>query len=387
MADNRGVKSLSSLSSPPPLEANACFNAVTAAVEQAGGWLPFDAVMHVALYQPGVGYYASERPLIGRGFGDGSDFVTAPALSPLFARTLARAVAQWMEATGVDTLWEFGAGRGSLAVELLAELDRMGCGPAQGKVRAYVIMEVSAALQAVQAQTLAAYADVVTWAQALPERFSAVVVGNEVLDAMPVKLLHRVAGQWCERGVTCTDGALVWSDHPTSLRPPLAVAGEHDYLTEINPQAEAWMRALGERLDAGVVCLFDYGFPEHEYYHPQRAQGTLMCHQGHRSDPDPLSDVGAKDITAHVDFTAMAVAAQSAGLGVVGYSSQGSFLLEAGLVDLLSSVSVAEQAAALKLVHEHEMGELFKVLVLAPQDTAAAVPDIGFARGDRTHTL
>jgi SAM-dependent MidA family methyltransferase len=360
---------------------------VNAALAQAGGWLSFDAFMHLALYQPGCGYYTSARALIGPGFGDGSDFVTAPALSPVFARTLARAVAQWMQATGVDTIWEFGAGRGSLAAELLAELDRLGCGPAQGRVRAYVIMEVSAALQAVQAQTLTDYAGVVTWAQTLPEQVRAVVLGNEVLDAMPVKLLNRVAGQWCERGVVRRDGGLAWEDRPSTLRPPLAVAGEHDYLTEVNWQAQAWVRALGERLKAGVVCLFDYGFPEHEYYHAQRAQGTLMCHQGHRSDADPLCDVGNKDITAHVDFTAMAVAAQAAGLGVVGYTSQGSFLLESGLVDVLPSASVAEQAAGLKLVHEHEMGELFKVLVLAPERSAAWVPAIGFARGDRTHTL
>ena len=381
------MKSSSSLSSPPPPETSACLDVVHAELERAQGWLPFDAFMHLALYQPGVGYYTSERGLIGPGFGDGSDFVTAPALSPLFARTLARAVAQWMDAAGVDTIWEFGAGRGTLAAELLAELDRMGCGPAQGRVRAYVIMEVSAALQSVQAQALAAYPDVVQWASAWPITLNAVVLGNEVLDAMPVKLLRRTAGQWWERGVVAGEGTLQWEDRPTPLRPPLDIVGGHDYLTEVNLQAQAWIAALGERLACGVLCVFDYGFPEHEYYHPQRTGGTLMCHHGHRSDPDPLVDVGCKDITAHVDFTAMAVAAQAAGLGVVGYTSQGSFLLEAGLVDLLPQASVAQQAAALKLVHEHEMGELFKVLVLAPHATAASVPDIGFARGDRTHTL
>ncbi len=343
--------------------------------------------MHIALYQPGVGYYAAPRPLLGLGPQDGSDFVTAPELSPLFARSLARAVAAWMAHSGVEDIWEFGAGRGALAAELLAELDRLGCGPASGRVKRYVIMEVSGALRGVQAQRLAPFGEVVQWADAWPQRLNAVVLGNEVLDAMPVKLLHRVAGAWHERGVIDVGGHLQWSDRPTALRPPVAPAGEHDYLTEIAPQAEAWMRELGRVLHRGVACLMDYGFPEHEYYHPQRAGGTLMCHQGHQSDPEPLRDVGNKDITAHVDFTAMALAAQAAGLAVVGYTSQGSFLLEAGLVDLLPSVGVAEQAAALKLIHEHEMGELFKVLVVAPEADAAAAPDIGFARGDRTHTL
>lgn len=343
--------------------------------------------MQVALYHPGVGYYAAPRPLLGLGPQDGSDFVTAPELSPLFARTLARAVAQWMAQSGVDAIWEFGAGRGVLAAELLAELDRMGCGIASGRVKRYVIMEVSGALREVQRQRLAAFADAVQWVDAWPDALEAVVLGNEVLDAMPVKLLHRADGVWHERGVVVAGDALAWADRVTELRPPLLPAGEHDYLSEVAPQAAAWVRSLGQVLRRGVACLIDYGFPEHEYYHPQRTQGTLMCHQGHLSDPDPLVAVGNKDITAHVDFTAMAMAAQDAGLGVVGYTSQGSFLLECGLVDLLPQATVAEQAAALKLIHEHEMGELFKVLVLAPEALAAQVPDIGFARGDRTHTL
>jgi SAM-dependent MidA family methyltransferase len=354
---------------------------------QAGGWLPFDAFMHLALYQAGSGYYATPRPLIGQGPQDGSDFITAPQLSPLFARSLARAVAAWMAHSGVDEIWEFGAGRGALAAELLAELDRMGCGPASGRVKRYVIVEVSGALRDVQSARLAAFANVVHWAQAWPEQLHAVVLGNEVLDAMPVKLLHRVAGAWHERGVIKVGDHFQWQDRETEWRPPCAIAGAHDYLTEIAPQAQAWMHTLGAVLRRGVACLIDYGFPEHEYYHPQRAQGTLMCHRAHLTDADPLSDVGDKDITAHVDFTAMAVAAQDAGLGVVGYTSQGRFLLELGLVDLLPSVDAAAQAAALKLIHEHEMGELFKVLVVAPEDQAAQLPELGFARGDRTHTL
>ena len=343
--------------------------------------------MHLALYAPGWGYYATPRRLIGAGFGDGSDFVTAPELSPVFAQTLARAVAAWMAQSGVNEIWEFGAGRGVLARDLLKALDDLGVGPRQGRVRRYVIVEVSGALRRVQEETLALYEGVVTWANAWPEQLDAVVLGNEVLDAMPVQLLYRTGGQWHERGVTLEGDSLVWADRPTPLQPPVDIPGEHDYLTEIHPQAHAWVQDLGRRLSQGVVALFDYGFPESEYYHPQRSAGTVMCHRGHLSDPNPLESVGDKDITAHVDFTGIALAAQAAGLAVVGYTSQGSFLLDVGFVDVLPHASAAEQSAALKLIHEHEMGELFKVMVLAPEATADQVPPIGFVRGDRTHTL
>ncbi len=395
MTDNRGVKTTLSLSSPAPTTAHDGYaipssevgHALRTEFEAAGGWLPFDRFMHLALYAPGWGYYATSKRVIGVGFGDGSDFVTAPELSPVFTKTLARAVAAWMEQTGVDEIWEFGAGRGVLARDLLSALDELGVGPRQGCVRRYVIVEVSAALRSVQEETLAQFQDTVTWAGAWPERLNAVVLGNEVLDAMPVQLLHRVSGQWHERGVALKGDKLFWEDRLSSLRPPMHIAGEHDYLTEIHPQANAWVQSLGQRLRRGVVVLFDYGFPEAEYYHPQRSGGTVMCHQGHMSDPNPLESVGEKDITAHVDFTGVALAAQAAGLAIVGYTSQGSFLLDAGLVDVLAQASVPEQAAALKLIHEHEMGELFKVIALAPESGAAQVPPIGFVRGDRTHAL
>lgn len=378
------MKQASSVSISPPGPAEP---SLRLAIAQAGGALPFDAFMQHALYRPEVGYYATPRRLIGRGFGDGSDFITAPELSPLFAQTLAAAVAAWMTHCGVDEIWEFGGGRGTLAAQLLAELDHLCCGPKSGRVKRYVLVEVSAALRAVQASTLSTFANVVHWAQTWPQTLNAVVLGNELLDAMPVKLLHRIDGVWHERVVSSCGDQFTWIDRATTLRPPCDVDGEHDYLTEIGVQAQAWTRSLGAVLRRGVACLIDYGFPEREYYHAQRAQGTLMCHQGHRSDPDPLRQVGAKDITAHVDFTAIALAAQCAGLSVVGYTSQGSFLLEAGLIDRLPRVDLAAQATALKLIHEHEMGELFKVMVVAPQSHAAQIPTIGFARGDRTHTL
>jgi SAM-dependent MidA family methyltransferase len=232
----------------------------------------------------------------------------------------------------------------------------------------------------------------VHWLQALPDALSGVIVGNEVLDAMPVKLLARVGGVWHERGVVNLNDGLSFADVPTSLRPPFDVAGTHDYLTEIHPQGEAFIQTLADKLQksqhstgkGGAILMIDYGFGESEYYHPERSMGTLMCHQAHQSSTDPLEHVGEKDITAHVNFTGIALAAQDASLTVNGYTSQGRFLLNCGLLDHLTNASLAEKAMAQKLVTEHEMGELFKVICLS---TLPDFEPLGFAVGDRSHTL
>jgi SAM-dependent MidA family methyltransferase len=343
------------------------------AAVRAGGWLPFDRFMALALYAPGLGYYANASRKFGAMPSSGSDFVTAPEMSPLFGLALAAQVAQALEQTGTDELWEFGAGSGALAVQLLQALGT--------RVVCYHVVELSASLRERQQQALAAFAPRVSWHDELPPAFSGVVVGNEVLDAMPVKLLQRRAGEWFERGV---DASLAWSDRPTTLRPPVDVEGTHDYLTEIHPQAEAFVRTLGDRLDKGAAFFIDYGFPEAEYYLAQRHMGTLMCHRAHRADTDPLADVGQKDITAHVNFTGIAVAAQEAGLATLGYATQGRFLLNCGIAPLMEQASLAQRTAALRLVAEHEMGELFKVLALRKGPFWDA---IGFRSGDRTHTL
>lgn len=354
---------------------------------QAAGWLPFDRFMAMALYQPGLGYYANHTPKFGHGpagqSGQGSDFVTAPELTPLFGRTLANQVAQALSATGTDEVWEFGAGTGALALQVLDALTAQGLA-----LQRYTIVDLSGSLRERQRTTLAAYADVVQWADALPERLEGVVLGNEVLDAMPVQLLARLGGAWFERGVALdAAGNLAWADRPTELRPPVAVEGDHDYLTEIHPQAQAFIHTLADRLQRGAAFLIDYGFPEAEYYHPQRHMGTLICHRGHRTDHQPLTDVGLKDITAHVNFTAMALAAQDAGMQVLGYTSQARFLFNSGLLELAENASVRDNAMMQKLVNEHEMGELFKVLALAPAASASGWVPIGFAQGDRTHRL
>ncbi|HDS1775002.1 SAM-dependent methyltransferase [Pseudomonas putida] len=355
---------------------------IAKAIADAGGWMGFDRFMQLALYTPGLGYYANQSPKFGAMPASGSDFVTAPELSPTFGRVLARQVRQALDATATDEVWEFGAGSGALAAQLLGALG--------DRVRRYTIVDLSGSLRARQQATLSAWGERVQWADRLPDQIQGVVVGNEVLDAMPVQLLVRHGraqdGAWHERGVALDEsqGGFMWQDRPTPLRPPVEIAGPHDYLTEIHPQAEAFMRTLARHLVRGAAFLIDYGFGEDEYYHPQRHMGTLVCHRAHQVDSDPLADVGLKDITAHVNFTAMALAAQDAGLQVLGYTTQAHFLINCGLLSELEQLTQAQRAQAAKLMMEHEMGELFKVLAVG-----AGQPwqPMGFAQGDRTHRL
>ena len=346
------------------------------AIAAAGGWIPFDQFMAQALYHPGLGYYANERPKFGSLDADGSDFVTAPELSGLFGQALAAQVAQALQATGTTEVWEFGAGSGALALQLLEALGN--------QVQRYCIVDLSGTLRARQQLRLARFADKVQWVTELPATLQAVVVGNEVLDAMPVQLLARVDSVWHERGVAWSDGEFVWQDRPTALRPPAEIDGPHDYLTEVHPQAESFIRTLADRLTHGAAFFLDYGFPEAEYYHPQRSTGTVMCHYLHRSDPNPLVLVGLKDMTAHVNFSGIALAGQDAGLAVLGYTSQARFLMNCGLLSKMEQSTHMERAQALKLITEHEMGELFKVIAFG------AGPEwepLGFVQGDRSHTL
>ena len=349
---------------------------IAEAIGQAGGWIGFDRFMQLALYEPGLGYYANALPKLGAMPQGGSDFVTAPELSPVFGQVLAAQVDEALARTGTREVWEFGAGTGALAQQLLDTLDE--------RVECYTIVDLSGSLRARQQERLAAHAPRVRWVDALPERFEGVVVGNEVLDAMPVQLLVRKDGAWHERGVAWTGAAFAWEDRPTGLRPPVEGEGPHDYLTELHAQGEAFIRTLGDRLARGAALLVDYGFGESEYYHLQRSMGTVMCHRAHQADPDPLADVGLKDITAHVNFTAMAVAAQEAGFEVLGYTTQAHFLINCGLLSKLELLPQMERAQAAKLMMEHEMGELFKVLLLAKGEPWDA---LGFAHGDRTHRL
>ncbi len=361
------------------------------AIASAGGWIGFDRFMTLALYTPGLGYYANHAPKFGLMPQSGSDFVTAPELSPLFGRALARQVAQALRAVSSAAegaaVWEFGAGSGALAEQLLDALDTLGAAAVR-----YTIVELSGVLRERQQTRLARFGERVCWADTLPERMRGVVLGNEVLDAMPVQLLHwrgeRAGGSWRERGVALHRGHFVFADRESELRPPLQQGVVPGTTTEIHPQAEAFIRTLVSRLDCAAAFFIDYGFPEAEYYHPQRSGGTLMCHQAHRADANPLEAVGAKDITAHVNFTGIALAAQEAGAEVLGYTSQARFLFNCGLAELLQDADLRQRAMAQKLVNEHEMGELFKVIGFARGLAGKRGFDaIGFAAGDRSHRL
>ncbi len=375
------------MTGPSPLQApepSALAWQIAAAIHSAGGSLPFDQFMALALYAPQGGYYTRSSRQISALPGSGSDFTTAPELSPLFGAALAVQVHQALLAADASTVYEFGAGSGALAEQLLVAL-----GEACQK---YFIVDLSGALRERQQARLQRFGARVGWLDALPDKMHGVVVGNEVLDAMPVQLLAFDGAHWFEREVACGDrgdGEFNWRDRPTSLRPPRPnPAVTPGTVTEIHLQAEGFVRTLADRLTRGAAFFIDYGFPEAEYYHPQRTGGTLMCHRAHLADTNPLVDVGEKDITSHVNFTGIALAAQEAGLDVIGYTSQARFLLNCGLTDLLQGADIRTTAAAQKLITEHEMGELFKVIGLgrglAPYPQFSPV---GFAAGDRTHTL
>lgn len=372
--DNAGV-----MTEPSSLT-SALRSHIEKAIAQAGGWIGFDQFMAIALYTPGLGYYANDTAKFGALPTSGSDFVTAPEISPVFGQLLAVQIAEALAKTGTREVWEFGAGTGALALQVLDELQRLGV-----EIERYTIVDLSGTLRARQQVKLVAHAPKVVWAHELPAHMQGVVIGNEVLDAMPVHLLARKSGVWHERGVALHSTELAWADQPTDLRPPMDVEGDHDYVTEIHPQGEAFIRTLGEQLTQGAVFLIDYGFGESEYYHPQRHMGTMVCHRLHQMDDNPLVDLGLKDITAHVNFTGTAVAAQDAGFDLLGYTTQAHFLINCGLQAKLDALDTAGRVMAVKLMMEHEMGELFKVIGLSKG--VPAWDALGFVHGDRSHRL
>jgi SAM-dependent MidA family methyltransferase len=358
-------------------------------IDDAGGWIPFSRYMETALYAPGLGYYAAGAMK----FGAAGDFVTAPEMTPLFGRTLAQAIAPVLQETLGEVL-ELGSGSGRLAVDVLGELERLGALPA-----GYCILEVSADLRQRQQQTLARELpqciERVRWLDALPQHFNGVILGNEVLDALPVTLLHGTEAGPQQRGVTWTGDGFAWLDRPIDdpvLRARAdALALPPGYLTEINLAADALIASLAGGLDRGLILMIDYGFSASEYYHPQRHMGTLRAHYRHHALDDPFYLPGLCDLTAHVDFSAVVRAGTDAGLELAGYTSQAGFLLNSGLTELLMQTPPTDVAAYLpqanavqRLVSPAEMGELFKVIGLAK---GALAPLAGFARGDRRHAL
>jgi SAM-dependent MidA family methyltransferase len=353
------------------------------------GWIGFDRYMHLALYAPALGYYTAGASKLG---GSG-DFVTAPELSPLFGQTLARQVGEILAVTGGDIL-ELGAGSGRMAADVLQALAQ--CGPLPAR---YLILEVSAELAARQRQRLHALAphlaSRVAWIDRAPSAFRGVILCNEVLDALPVRLIRWEADAIRERGVAWSDDAFTWDDRPLIEQSLLAQARRlgppPPYLSEIGCVVPALVGTLAQALECGALLFIDYGFGEREYYHPHRSQGTLMCHFRHRAHDDPFFLPGLQDITSHVNFTAVARTATDAGMELLGYTTQANFLINLGITDLLALTPARDTAAYLpqaaqaqKLLSPAEMGELFKVIALGRGiDRALA----GFNSGDKSRLL
>ena len=361
-------------------------------IEAAGGWIGFDRFMELALYAPGMGYYSGGA----HKFGAAGDFVTAPEISSLFACTLATQVAQVL-ALSAPQIIEVGAGSGRLAADLLLELELRGALPER-----YRILDLSGELRERQRATISQRAphllDRVDWLDRLPERFDGLVLANELLDAMPVQLVVWHDAAILERGVAWANDEFVWRDRPAAgrlLEKARAVAADFPladgYLGEICLASADWTASWAGILGQGALLLIDYGFPRHEFYHPQRDTGTLMCHYRHQAHGEPFFLPGLQDITAHVDFTAIVEAGFDAGLEFLGYTTQAAFLINCGLAEVLSRTPVDEHLrylpqaqAAQKLISPAEMGDLFKVIALGK---GIGETLIGFAQGDRSATL
>ena len=364
-------------------------------IARQGGWINFAQFMDAALYTPGLGYYSGGA----KKFGLSGDFVTAPEISPLFAKTIARQALQVLSSLKTQNkqadILELGAGTGRLAKDLLLELSKLEQLPTR-----YMILEVSAHLREVQQATLkAALPDDlmkrVVWLDALPERFDGLIFANEVLDALPVHIVKKTLAGVLEMGVVSAQEGLAWQAKPATLTALNIFFETTDltdgYTTEICLAASGLVASLAGVLQSGMLLMIDYGFSRAEYYHPQRNQGTLMCHYRHRSHGDPLVYLGLQDITAHVDFTRVAEAGVVNGLELVGFVTQAQFLINAGITELLQSVPATDSASYLplvasaqKLLSPAEMGDLFKVIAF---EKNLDIPFIGFSSGDKSHTL
>ncbi|HEX5363869.1 MAG TPA: SAM-dependent methyltransferase [Gallionella sp.] len=354
-----------------------------------GGWISFARYMELALYAPGLGYYTAGA----HKFGEAGDFTTAPELSALFGRTLARQLAEIM-AHSTPHILELGAGSGKLAADLLAELEQLGSLP-----DSYSILEISADLrerqQALLRERLPHLSGRVRWLDALPESFGGAMIANEVLDALPVHLVHWQDSALSERGVALSGEGFCWQDSPINdgdlLQAAQKIAVPDGYVSEICLAQRGLINSLAQRLEQGALLFIDYGFGAREFYHPQRSSGTLMCHYRHRAHGDPFFLPGLQDITAHVNFTDVAECGIDAGLELLGYTSQAFFLINCGITELLSGTSPEQvrdylplSAQLQKLTSPAEMGELFKVIALGKE---MANPLCGFARGDLSRLL
>ncbi|MDP1995897.1 MAG: SAM-dependent methyltransferase [Gallionella sp.] len=358
-------------------------------ITEHSGWISFAHYMELALYAPGLGYYTAGA----HKFGEAGDFITAPELSPLFGRTVARQMAEIM-AHSAPHIFELGAGSGKLAADMLGELERLGSLP-----DSYAILEVSADLrarqQALLRDRLPHLIGRVHWLDTLPEKFSGAIIANEVLDALPVHLVHWRDSALTERGVANGDTGFVWQERvigdATLRHAAQQINVPDDYVSEICLAARGLVNSLASCLEQGVLLFIDYGFGAREFYHPQRNSGTLMCHYRHRAHSDPFFLPGLQDITAHVNVTDIAVCGIDAGMELLGYTSQAFFLINCGIAELLQDTAPENlhdylplSAQLQKLTSPAEMGELFKVIALGKK---MAGPLRGLAQGDLTRML
>lgn len=351
-------------------------NRIQDEIDTHNGWLSFERFMELALYEPGLGYYSAGSQKLGRR----GDFVTAPEVSSLFSRCLARQCSEILGQVSGGAILEFGAGSGVMAADLLHELAVQDCLPPR-----YYIVEVSADLRERQAALLRervpAHASRVEWLERLPEAFRGVVLANEVLDALPVQRFRMRGDQVNALGVTWQLGRLDWSEvHAaaeleSAVRQIEANTGERlpdNYTSEINLRLAPWIRGVAGMLREGVALFIDYGLPQRQYYRSERREGTLLCHFRHRFHDDPLINVGVQDIGAWVDFTAVAEAASAAGMAVAGFTTQAHFLIGNGLEQMLAPTDSQELAPRVQLARQAmlltlpgEMGERFKVIGLS----------------------
>ncbi|MEP6942374.1 MAG: SAM-dependent methyltransferase [Betaproteobacteria bacterium] len=359
-------------------------------IEAAGGWIPLADYVNEALYAPGLGYYVAGA----RKFGADGDFVTAPELTSLFGKAVAAQVEEVLAQVPGDVV-ELGPGSGKMAADVLEALVARDALPQR-----YLLLEVSPELRERQRQTLVQRSPQllgrVAWIDALPHRWSGVLLANEVLDAIPAHVVARAGGRWVERGVTVDGAVLRLADRPLRDDALLEAARaafppDGDYLSEVNPAAQALVRSLARRCERGAMLFVDYGFPAAEFYHPQRSQGTLMAHYRHRALADPLIFPGLADLTTHVDFSAIAGGAVAEAMDVAGFATQARFLVNCGVLDLLAAIGepttapyLREAKAVQTLLSPAEMGELVKVLALTRD---IAPPLRGFRAGDRSHRL
>ena len=384
------MSSTATLPAPDPdaqAASNALLQLIAENIAAQGGAISFARYMELALYAPRLGYYSGGSAKLGAA----GDFTTAPELSPLFGATVAR-VAAAIIAQSAPSILEFGAGTGKLAHDVLHSLAADGV-----VIDEYLIVEVSSELRDRQQQALRDFPQV-RWLDALPETFDGVVLANEVLDAMPVELVSKTADGWRQVTVSIDNGRLAWRQQAPDAslaahilkQIPDADTLDIGYLTEVHPIASGFMESLARMLNKGAALLFDYGFPAHEYYVDDRTGGTVMCHYRHHAHTDPFYLPGLQDVTAHVDFTAMALTAQDSGLDVLAYMTQAGFLIGGGIGELLMRTDPQDAArylpqanAVQKLVSPAEMGELFKVLVVGKGVTMPPA----LAAADRSHRL